>query len=320
MPTAYKTIYDELKRAHAGDLEKAKADNTSFYSAQANSTNKLYDEKVDKQSKAYEDSYRENAIQKLINERQVAENMANLGLTNSGLNRTQQTAVQLSYANNKAGIDKQKQSAISDLNLARTQALDTIEQKRLADEASIIQNHENMLNKSAQSIYEEEIKAENERIAKIQKEQEEMAKTKYKVRTAGGSGLDDNGNELFYFYDENGKKYSYPKGINPYTGRPITGGYTAKEIESYGGVWNGYQPKGVKHNGQNYGAVQKYEVDRTDPNTGKTIKSPVQIKHQGHYKTIWQTNDGKLWVWDDEVGNYMRAYDDGKGNISYEYD
>lgn len=304
MPTAYKTIYDELKRAHAGDLEKAKADNTSFYSTQANSTNKLYDEKVDKQSKAYEDSYRENAIQKLINERQVAENMANLGLTNSGLNRTQQTAVQLSYANNKAGIDKQKQSAISDLNLARTQALDTIEQKRLADEASIIQNYENMLNKSAQSIYEEQIKAENERI----KQQQESEKTTYKVRTAGGSGLDSAGNEVYYFYDENGKKLTYPKGTNPYTGKPITGGYTASEIASYGGVWNGYQPKGVKYNGQNYGAVNKYLTD----------KGSVQIEHQGHYKTIWQTKDGSLWVWDDEVGNYVRAYDDGKGNISYE--
>lgn len=205
MPTAYKTIYDELKRAHAGDLEKAKADNTSFYSTQANSTNKLYDEKVDKQSKAYEDSYRENAIQKLINERQVAENMANLGLTNSGLNRTQQTAVQLSYANNKAGIDRQKQSAISDLNLARTQALDTIEQKRLADEASIIQNYENMLNKSAQSIYEEQIKAENEEIAKIQKEQEEIAKQKksdYKnVRSYVADSLKTNDDKLTQIYN-----------------------------------------------------------------------------------------------------------------------
>lgn len=296
MPTAFNNISDELRKYYAGDLQNQMADSNKFYDSQVDSTNKLYDAKIDKQSKAYEDSYRENAIQKLINERQVAENMANLGLTNSGLNRTQQTAVQLSYANNKAGIDRQKQSDIADLNLARTQALDTIQQNRLAGEAAIKQNFDNMINTTAQSMLEKQNQVEN-------------VKTKYKVRTAGGSGLDDQGNEIYYFYDENGQKKSYPAGVNPYTGLPITGGYTAKEIESYGGVWNGYQPKGVKYNGTNYGAVKKYQTD----------KGSVQIEHQGHYKTIWQTNDGRLWVWDDEVGNYVRAYDDGKGNISYEY-
>lgn len=52
-----------------------------------------YNYRIAEAEKAYDDSYRENAIQKLINERQVAESMANMGLTDSGLNRTQQTAV-----------------------------------------------------------------------------------------------------------------------------------------------------------------------------------------------------------------------------------
>ncbi len=50
-------------------------------------------------------------VQKLINERAVAERMSNMGLTDSGLNRTQQTAIELSRSNaiNNAMIARQKQ-------------------------------------------------------------------------------------------------------------------------------------------------------------------------------------------------------------------
>ena len=49
-------------------------------------------------------------VQKHISQREVSEAMANAGMTDSGLNRTQQTAVQLSYANaeNQARIARQK--------------------------------------------------------------------------------------------------------------------------------------------------------------------------------------------------------------------
>ncbi len=43
--------------------------------------------------KQYASGYDANAVQQRINERNVAERMANMGLTDSGLNRTQQTAL-----------------------------------------------------------------------------------------------------------------------------------------------------------------------------------------------------------------------------------
>lgn len=112
-----------------------------LYDNQVKSINRDYDTQVFEQGKAYEDQYRENAVQKEINKRQVAESMANLGLTDSGLNRTQQTAVQLSYGNNKANIDRQRQSGIDSLNYSRRQALDTTEQNRLAANAQIEQGY-----------------------------------------------------------------------------------------------------------------------------------------------------------------------------------
>lgn len=112
-----------------------------LYDNQVTSTNRDYDTQVFEQGKAYEDQYRENAVQKEINKRQISESMANLGLTDSGLNRTQLTAAQLSYGNNKSAIDRQRQSGIDNLNYSRRQALDTIEQNRLAANAQIEQGY-----------------------------------------------------------------------------------------------------------------------------------------------------------------------------------
>jgi hypothetical protein len=313
-----------------------------LYDNQVKSINRDYDTLIFEQGKAYEDQYRENAVQKEINKRQVAEGMANLGLTDSGLNRTQQTAVQLSYGNNKANINRQRQSGIDSLNYSRRQALDTTEQNRLADNAQIEQGYakkaaaydENQKAEAKNMVlsflkigaeppkdmialsgisdselngyrnyYKKAIAAAAAKSTKTTKSKDDESKEK--IRTFGGS-KNDNRNEVYYFYDENGKKYSFPKGTNPYTGKPITGGYTAEELEHFG-VWNGYQPKFVKYGGTNFGTVQKYATDN----------GTVQINHQGHMKTVWQTGDGNLWVWDDNVGNYVRAWDEN-GKIYFE--
>lgn len=72
-------------------------------------------------------------VQKLINERAVAERMSNMGLTDSGLNRTQQTAIELSRSNaiNNANIARQKQ--IDALALAVSQQVGQINIQRNTD-------------------------------------------------------------------------------------------------------------------------------------------------------------------------------------------
>lgn len=75
-----------------------------------NSVNKLQGE-IDKIPTAYQSIYDMNAIQQKINERQVAENMANLGQTNSGLSRTQQTALAIQRSNSDAATRQQHNAA-----------------------------------------------------------------------------------------------------------------------------------------------------------------------------------------------------------------
>ena len=129
-------LEDYVKAAQEGfaadrDAEKGVINSTHDASkayVQAVNDKAVTDTKAD-----YDSQYERNAVQKLINEKQVAEKMANLGLTDSGLNRTQQTAVQLSYANQKGKLDLARQSALDDLALNLTSALTEIETNRSAD-------------------------------------------------------------------------------------------------------------------------------------------------------------------------------------------
>lgn len=320
MPTAFNNIADELRKKYASDQEKSIADNEALYANKVNSTNQLYDAQLDKQKNAYDNSYRENAIQKLINERKVAENMANLGLTNSGLNRTQQTAVQLSYANQKAAIDRSRQSAIDDINLSRTQALDTIEQNRISGEAAIRQNYEDMINQTAQNIYKEQLDAETKIIQEQLKYQQQMQKEQLKQQqqnsyiikqnnallsknysgTLKDNGIDSyritkNENDYVRYVDKNsGKSLELPVGFNPYTGDNNLDGTSKKDTAlagvEYGTFENGYQPKGVFYNGKNYGWVSH---------------SGLWDEIYGNEQRVHQTKDGSLWIWDGRNNMYI---------------
>ncbi len=64
----------------------------------------------------YQSYFDTNALQNLVNQRQLEERMANLGLTNSGLNRTQETALAVQKSNTAAAYNQKKQAAILSLD------------------------------------------------------------------------------------------------------------------------------------------------------------------------------------------------------------
>ena len=67
---------------------------------------------------AYDPLFRQNEIQRAVNERYLERRAAEMGLTDSGLSRTQQTANQLSYGNQNAEYMRQKQKAVDTLKAA----------------------------------------------------------------------------------------------------------------------------------------------------------------------------------------------------------
>lgn len=292
------------KNASAADKQKALNDSQALYDKQRDSLNEEYNYGIEQASKAYEDQYRTNAVQKLINERQVAENMANLGLTDSGLNRTQQTAVQLSYANNKASLDRSKQSQIDALERERASGLSTIEQNRLTATASIEDKYNQLASENATALYN----ADKEAATAAESNQNTRFYNYLRDET-------DKLNNKFKVFQINGKEIKVKEGINPYTSN---NNKLNKNASKYGFYSNGYQPKGI------------VAVDGTD--YGPLTSTGVETYMTGKRQMIRQTHSGsgnykyggtKYWVWlgDENAYQELELREDGQfyptNNIVY---
>lgn len=116
-------------------------------------------------------------VQKLINERAVAERMANMGLTDSGLNRTQQTAIELSRSNaiNNANIARQKQ--IDALALAVSQQVGQINIQRNTDIMNTDLTYNANRNAWASSMYDAD---------------QQAAASRYKAQLDNDAKINDN--------------------------------------------------------------------------------------------------------------------------------
>ena len=283
------------------------------YDTQRQQTQDTYDRQIKDTNNSYEDMYRENAVQKLINERKIAEDMAGLGLTDSGLNRTQQTAVQLSYANGKNKIDVNRQKAVDTLTASLADAVSRIDANKLAAAEKIRSSYESSWNSAAQSTYAKELEEQTKRVEaniKAQKEQiAEQQKANYIIQTNGGTlrrsftgSLKDNNVSVIYdktnktttYIDNNaGKKTTVASSVNPYTGND-----NSELIEEFGAFDNGYQPRGVRGH-------------------GKLLRSVGKDAINGNMQNIFEAADASLWIWDGSINEY-RMVDingDGESNI-----
>lgn len=129
-------INDFVEEAQKNNAAKLQADidviNTG-YDSQISNTQKFYDKEIEDTKTSYENQYTKNSVQNEINKMKIEQSMASLGLTDSGLNRTQQTAAQLSYANQKGDIDLARQSKLDELSLKLTDAITTLENNKASD-------------------------------------------------------------------------------------------------------------------------------------------------------------------------------------------
>ena len=317
---SYEEYLEELKKSYAPQEAADIAANEQKYATEKQLTTDTYNRQIDETSKAYEDLYDENAVQRLINEREVAENMANLGLTDSGLNRTQQTAVQLSYANSKNKIDVTRQKAIDTLTASLADAISKIDTDKLSAAENIRSSYDNSWRSSAQSTYATELEEETKRQkqaydyslnmykeqqAALEKQQQAEKEASYIIPVSGSTlrrdfsgSLKDNGVSVVYdksntdsakwtttYVDKNsGKKTVLPYNVNPYTG-------TVNPDTAYG-VWdNGYQPDNIKN--------EKLKAAKdTDGNKATAIVN-------GREQTIFKCSSG-YYLWHGAENKYYR--------------
>lgn len=283
------------------------------YSAQAEEEKKKYNQIYDKQieqinlnsdaniknlNSTYDDQQRAIEVQKLINERKVAESMANLGLTDSGLNRTQQTAVQLSAANARYQLDRQKQAAIDSYNLDRSNQIAQIEQNRLATDIDIDNTY--------RQLEESNKKAYAEALAKAQEEASYViGKKSYTLNRANVNGSLTNSNVGVNYDKENGKttytdytsgeSRTFARTVNPYTGTD-----NKKAVEKYDAFDNGYQPKGVEGVGAFYTTDKGYVFKAGD------YYWADDNSRQNVFK-ITKNGKSTYWVWDGGSNEYFQV-------------
>ena len=91
----------------------------------------------------YQKAYDVNEINRLIAQRQLAEQMENMGLTNSGLNRTQMAALETQKANANASVLQQKNAAANALRQQLNDYLANIETQKLQNAANARYNAAN---------------------------------------------------------------------------------------------------------------------------------------------------------------------------------
>lgn len=293
MASTLKKYTDEYDKINKSALDSQIATVKSTAEKNRNIVNQNYGAKIAETEQSYDDQERINAVQKLINEQEIAENMANLGLTDSGLNRTQQTAVQLSYANNRANIERQKRSAIDSLTREMNAYLTEIETGAESSIASLKDTYNQNRTSYAQAMYKTDVEAAAKAAKEAAKEAKENLGT-YNYAYAEKGNL---GDIKYRVFEIDGETKKIADGYNPYT-RDNNKVKYAYEAENYGFFSNGYQPKGVKGHGAFTGAVG------TDNLYGKS-------------QSVWQAEDGTLWYWNGRTNEY-ELYDitgDGVSNV-----
>ena len=294
----------ELEKLYAASQAEDIAASDKKYETEKKLTTDQYNRQINETENSYEDLYRENAVQKLINEREVAENMANLGLTDSGLNRTQQTAVQLSYANNKNKIDTTRQKAVDQLTYSLADAISKLDTAKTEAAAGIKSNYASAIASGAQEMYNNAVEQERKyREAQLQAQleaqkqaleyQAQQKANNYILQTSGGllrrdfqGSLKDNNVDVIYntdgtttYVDNNsGKKTTIPSNMNPYKG-------TINKDTANGVFSNGYQPDNV--------------------NGVKLVSSGAKANINGNEQTVWKAN-GKYYLWSGKDNKYIQ--------------
>lgn len=114
---------------------------------------KPYQTQIEQLPSQYQKLYDTNAVQELVNRRQVQETMANMGLTDSGLNRTQQTAIAIQRGNADAAARLEQQQKTQELQDKIAQLMESGAAQKQQQEAAIRNNSANWYNNLLGDMY-----------------------------------------------------------------------------------------------------------------------------------------------------------------------
>ena len=162
----YKTAFDE----RVSDID-------TNIDAQKKAAEDQAKQNLDNADKQYRRQYDANAIQEVLDRNTLNERMANMGLTNSGLNATQQTAIALARGNRDASTTANHSQFINDTELALQKMYNDAEEERASQKMLARQEYADSLNDSLQGyekLYSDYLNEQAKAANEAQKNQNEL--------------------------------------------------------------------------------------------------------------------------------------------------
>ena len=156
---------------------------------------KPYQTQIEQLPAAFQKQFDANAVQELVGRRKVEEAMANMGLIDSGLNRTQQTALSVQRGNADAAARLEQQKKTQELQDVIAQLIAGGESQKQQQAAGVLSNTSNWFNDALASSYNTAMqqgasmynadlaREEQARQADLDR-QNALAKAKYEAQTA----------------------------------------------------------------------------------------------------------------------------------------
>ena len=154
--------YNLFKNQNKEQLDKDIADINSQYDASEKIVKDNYNAQIAEANDSYIDLHRKNETQRLLNQRYIERKAAEMGLTDSGFNRTQQTAAQLGYTTAQSDYFMQQQKAVDTLALAMNSKLTELATERNTDINNTYRAYDESATKYANELYKADLDAEAE--------------------------------------------------------------------------------------------------------------------------------------------------------------
>ena len=181
-------IRKETEQQYNPERNKELSLNNTDFDNQKQSITKKYKRSIDEAGDAYAPLYSEASVQKYINEKQIAENMANLGLADSGVKDLYREGIGNTYLNTEGRLNLSRQKDISSLSAELSDAVADIENQRALKKSEINSRYDSLINQTAEAKYkqaaaEEEQRRINKELEKQTIENNKLKQKEFEIKT-----------------------------------------------------------------------------------------------------------------------------------------
>lgn len=181
-------IRKETEQQYNPERNKELSLNNTDFDNQKQSVTKKYKRSMDEAGDAYAPLYSEASVQKYINEKQIAENMANLGLADSGVKDLYREGIGNTYLNTEGRLNLSRQKDISSLSAELSDAVADIENQRALKKSEINSRYDSLINQTAEAKYkqaaaEEEQRRINKELEKQTIENNKLKQKEFEIKT-----------------------------------------------------------------------------------------------------------------------------------------